>query len=64
MLVCRSSECAIAAEALMKDGGRGKACLCLPERIARSQAGGRQVHQVFGSELNELIEELNGVLAA
>ncbi len=26
-------------------------------------AGGR-VHQVFGSELNQIIEELNGALAA
>ena len=46
MLACRSGECAIAAEAFMNDGGRGK------------------VHQVFGSELNKIIEELNGVLAA
>lgn len=47
-----------------REGGLGKACLCLPERIARSQAEGRQVHQVFGGELNTIIEELNGALAA
>jgi hypothetical protein len=27
-------------------------------------AESRQVHQVFGNELNKIIEELNGALAA
>lgn len=46
MLACRSGECAIAAEALMNDGGEGK------------------VHQVFGGDLTQIIEELNEALAA